>query len=289
MFIKAITCLESVLESDSLRDLKRKDFIGKLQSSDCQMDMLAELGELLFLVERVSEVRYAPEFPSAGPDFGFRIASRWIELEVTRLSGTNSSWRNSRFREDLDVNLLSVPSGLSVTLNCEWIDSVEAQAAAFRVLKKWLASKPMENSAELATQFGTLEVRVFQRGLDPSHTVVAGHGWSNHDRDERTKQFINSMRRKAGQLTDRCPSAIIVWTDLEYFALDPEGALRDSGYFRNHPSVSAVIFKGFAPQGGTRRAIVNLRPNRALTADELAVLSGMDDSASRAAQLEEDA
>ena len=262
MLVEGLRTFESVISQDRYREEKRNDFAGKLRSAESQLDMLAEIGELMFLVKRCTELRYAPEFPRRGPDYSCRIDSQVIELEVTKLSGTESSIQKSKLRQDLEANLLRLPSGRGIALNSGWMDTVDKEAVVYQTLKAWLASRPDVGEYELPTQGDTLRVRVIRTDLDPKHTLVLVQSWRNTSKDRGARQFLRVARKKTTQFTRTRPAVIVVWADLEYFPLDWGDLLFQSGFFEKHPWISAVVVDGYDVTGRVRRVIPTPSPNR---------------------------
>ena len=237
--IHALKILESVLAMDPLAGLKREDFVGKFVDDDHQDDMAAELTELVFLSERSKDVVYAPKYPETGPDFRCDLVSRPIEVEVTKLSGTEGEIKSEGLRTQLDTQLYDVPSGCLISIGMLAIRTQEDLTSAYRSIKGWLKKQPAEGEHELSNG---LRVRVYQTNLDPRHTVVFARSWKGSGVGGHEEQVLGKIRKKASQLSGRCPGLVVTYADLEYifsFADTING--RGQPVFRMHPQISAVI------------------------------------------------
>jgi len=251
LIIRALEILETVLAADDRGTAKRAEFVGKFVDDDHQEDMGAELTELVFLSPRSSAIVYAPQFPDKkGPDFQCDLISRQIEVEVTKLSGTESELRAEGLRDQLDDQLSDVPSGRLISFGVLSIRTTEDLAAVYRSMKKWLATQPEEGEHDLANG---LRVKVWRTNLDSQQTVVLGHSWKNSGFDPYEKQILRKVRKKAGQLTGLRPGVVVLNADLEYSIMFSE-TMNSKGQtvFRMHPQISAIVrvsrVRGEAPR-----------------------------------------
>ena len=245
LLVSGLGALEASLENDRHANAKRQEFSGKLRDSRHQGNMAAELLELLFLRKISQQVLYAPEFPRKGPDFRCRLDGREVEIEITRLAGTEGARRDEALRYELEVLLYGVPSGKQISVDCSWIHSPDDLALAYRRLKSFLALSPSEGDHELATRRGPLRVRIWKAGASVDHTLLVSRSWRNLYREGHEVQILRKLKAEGSQLTRRYAAIIVFDADLEYFSDEFAGIL-DQNYrtvFTNRPYVSGILLK----------------------------------------------
>ncbi len=245
LLVSGLEALETSLENDRHADAKRQEFSGKLRDSRHQGNMAAELLELLFLRKISGQVLYAPEFPRKGPDFRCRLDARDLDIEVTRLAGTEGARRDEALRYELEVLLYRVPSGKQISVDCSWIHSPDDLTLAYRRLKPFLALSPKEGDHDLATVRGPLRVRIWKGGAGADHTLLVSRSWRNLYREGHEAQILRKLKTEGSQLTRRHAAIIVFDADLEYFS-DEFADILDQNYrtvFTNRPYVSGILLK----------------------------------------------
>ena len=176
--IHALKILESVLAMDPLGDLKRADFAGKFVDDDHQDDMAAELTELVFLSERSKDVVYAPKYPETGPDFRCDLVSRPIEVEVTKLSGTEGEMKSEGLRTQPDTQLYDVPSGCLISIGMLAIRTPEdltSQISQMQLITKWICHEARRTRVSQARS--SLVLAINCQGMLSVRICLWGRHW----------------------------------------------------------------------------------------------------------------
>ncbi len=273
--ISRLAAFEAVLSEDQLAEAKRADLAGKLRTDDQWQDMMAELFEARVLVQQARSVVYAPRFPRMGPDFGCTLDSREIQAEVTVLRGASTYRREERSREELESLLYQRPSGIALSIACDWMRSDEDTARVYRTVKRWLEGRPGIGEHCISTRRGELRLYVQRTDRDPRHTFVLGQIRRVFGSDTDANQLIAKVRAKTRQLEPAMPAIVVLYPSALLFAWEMAEFLEDNQHdiFELHPKLSAVVLPDASVRQGRRLVRRNPWAAMPLTGAEEAALS----------------